>query len=225
MTIERNARVSRVGIVTSDKMDKTIVVSIERVVQHASYGKGVKETIKFKEDNEKDQFENGDNQQEQNNDKEIYNKIIKGHYDFPEKKFKNVSDDAKDLIKKMICPQNERLSAEQVLAHPWFNNVVNTPDQKLDIDINTFKSYVGSNKLKKVVLTYVADRLNEDDILNLLDATSFSQIAMVESALTYARMFARNDKELSKIEGAIMIIIFITFNCYNNNSKNTGKYS
>ena len=37
--------------------------------------------------------------------------------------------------------------------------------------------------------------LELDDILNLLDATNFSQIAMVETALVYVKMFAREDKE------------------------------
>ncbi len=37
--------------------------------------------------------------------------------------------------------------------------------------------------------------LELDDILNLLDATNFSQIAMVETALVYVKMFARDDKE------------------------------
>lgn len=37
--------------------------------------------------------------------------------------------------------------------------------------------------------------LELDDVLNLLDATNFSQIAMVETALVYVKMFARNDKE------------------------------
>lgn len=39
MTVERNARVSRVGRVVSDKMQKTIVVAIERFVQHPLYKK------------------------------------------------------------------------------------------------------------------------------------------------------------------------------------------
>ncbi len=37
--------------------------------------------------------------------------------------------------------------------------------------------------------------LELDDVLNLLDATNFSQIAMVETALVYVKMFAREDKE------------------------------
>ena len=60
MTEERNARVSRIGVVVSDKMDKTIVVSIERVVQHPVYGKGVKNTIKFKAHDENNDAHVGD---------------------------------------------------------------------------------------------------------------------------------------------------------------------
>ena len=48
MTEERNARVTRIGKVVSDKMQKTVVVAIERFVQHPLYKKGVKHTFKFK---------------------------------------------------------------------------------------------------------------------------------------------------------------------------------
>ena len=46
--MERNLRKTRVGIVTSDKMDKTIVVSIIDNVKHPLYGKIVKRTYKLK---------------------------------------------------------------------------------------------------------------------------------------------------------------------------------
>ena len=44
---ERNARKVRVGLVVSDKMDKTITVAIERQVKHPIYGKFVKKTTKL----------------------------------------------------------------------------------------------------------------------------------------------------------------------------------
>ena len=46
--MERNLRKTRVGLVTSDKMDKTIVVSIVDNVKHPLYGKIVKRTYKLK---------------------------------------------------------------------------------------------------------------------------------------------------------------------------------
>ena len=45
---DRNRRKTRVGIVTSDKMDKTITVSVEDFVRHSIYGKAVKRTKKVK---------------------------------------------------------------------------------------------------------------------------------------------------------------------------------
>ena len=44
---DRNRRRVKVGIVTSNKMDKTIVVATEESVRHALYGKSVKRTKKF----------------------------------------------------------------------------------------------------------------------------------------------------------------------------------
>ena len=46
--MERNLRKTRVGVVTSDKMDKTIVVAVKDSVQHPLYKKIIKRTKKFK---------------------------------------------------------------------------------------------------------------------------------------------------------------------------------
>lgn len=46
--MERGNRKTRIGKVVSDKMDKTIVVSVETRVRHPLYGKTVKRTTKFK---------------------------------------------------------------------------------------------------------------------------------------------------------------------------------
>jgi small subunit ribosomal protein S17 len=58
--MERNLRKERIGLVTSDKMDKTITVSIERKVKHPIYGKFVKTTKKFKAHDEKNDAKAGD---------------------------------------------------------------------------------------------------------------------------------------------------------------------
>ncbi|MBL0309841.1 MAG: 30S ribosomal protein S17 [Bacteroidetes bacterium] len=58
--MERNLRKERVGLVTSDKMEKTITVTIERKVKHPIYGKFVKTTKKFKAHDEKNDAKTGD---------------------------------------------------------------------------------------------------------------------------------------------------------------------
>ena len=58
--MERNLRKTRVGLVTSDKMDKTIVVSVTDNVKHPLYGKIVKRTYKLKAHDEETQCRIGD---------------------------------------------------------------------------------------------------------------------------------------------------------------------
>ena len=60
MTEERNMRPVRTGRVVSDKMDKTVVVTVERLVRHPLYKKSMKETIKFKAHDEKNEGRIGD---------------------------------------------------------------------------------------------------------------------------------------------------------------------
>jgi len=47
MTVERKSRKTRIGIVSSDKMTKTITVTVERKVKHPIYGKFLKKTSSF----------------------------------------------------------------------------------------------------------------------------------------------------------------------------------
>ena len=58
--MERNLRKTRVGIVTSDKMDKTIVVAVKDSVQHPLYKKILKRTKKFKAHDENNEAGIGD---------------------------------------------------------------------------------------------------------------------------------------------------------------------
>lgn len=57
---ERNLRKTRVGVVTSNKMTKTITVAVERKVKHPIYGKFVKKTTKFHAHDEKNECSIGD---------------------------------------------------------------------------------------------------------------------------------------------------------------------
>ena len=60
MAVERNRRKTRIGIVVSDKMDKTVTVALEDFVRHSLYGKAVKKTVKFKAHDEKNECNIGD---------------------------------------------------------------------------------------------------------------------------------------------------------------------
>ena len=57
---ERNLRKTRIGVVSSNKMTKTITVAVERKVKHPIYGKFVKKTTKFHAHDEKNECTVGD---------------------------------------------------------------------------------------------------------------------------------------------------------------------
>ena len=58
--MERNLRKERIGVVVSNKMEKTIVVAVERKEKHPMYGKFVKKTTKFVAQDEKNECGMGD---------------------------------------------------------------------------------------------------------------------------------------------------------------------
>ncbi|MGE7776735.1 MULTISPECIES: 30S ribosomal protein S17 [Chitinophaga] len=60
MTTERKLRKTRIGVVSSNKMDKTITVNVERKVKHPIYGKFVKKTTKFMAHDDKNECSIGD---------------------------------------------------------------------------------------------------------------------------------------------------------------------
>ncbi|MBN2097464.1 MAG: 30S ribosomal protein S17 [Candidatus Omnitrophica bacterium] len=60
MLKRQNNRKTREGVVISDKMDKTIVVSVERLTKHPRYTRTIKKTAKFKVHDQENQAKAGD---------------------------------------------------------------------------------------------------------------------------------------------------------------------
>ncbi|MDI9419515.1 MAG: 30S ribosomal protein S17 [Firmicutes bacterium] len=60
METVRKSRKTRVGVVVSDKMDKTVVVAVRRDVRHPLYGRIVRKTVKFKAHDENNECKIGD---------------------------------------------------------------------------------------------------------------------------------------------------------------------
>jgi len=59
-TEKRNLRKTKIGVVSSNKMDKTITVNVERKVKHPLYGKFVKKSNRFHAHDEKNECSIGD---------------------------------------------------------------------------------------------------------------------------------------------------------------------
>jgi len=102
-------------------------------------------------------------------DEQIYREIRKKKIDFPSPEWDVISDDAKNLIKKMLSDAIDRISAEEVLKDPWVLN--KAPNAKkgraIQINENQLKNYAASSKMRKAVLTYIASRLTQNEIEEL----------------------------------------------------------
>jgi calcium-dependent protein kinase len=105
-----------------------------------------------------------------NNDAEIIKVINKKKATYPENDFKNISDEAKDLLKHMICDADKRFNVNQIIEHNWLVKVVPNSEKELD-DFNqdNFKEFVKIPKLKRDILMFIVDNLGDFDIQLLKD--------------------------------------------------------
>ena len=100
------------------------------------------------------------------NDSAIYKKIKKMEFNFPYEKWNNISSDAIDLINKCICLEENRLSAKEILKHPWFK-ILEDNNDNYNFNMDKIVNYVKLGTFQKMVLNYIASRLSEDEIKDL----------------------------------------------------------
>ena len=101
------------------------------------------------------------------NDSAIYKKIKKMEFNFPYEKWNNISGDAIDLINKCICPEENRLSAKEILKHPWFK-ILEDNNDNYNFNMDKIVNYVKLGTFQKMVLNYIASRLSENEIKDLI---------------------------------------------------------
>ena len=98
--------------------------------------------------------------------------VKKGEFDFDGEEWDDVSNDAKDLIHKLICKPERRLTAGEALQHPWIKTLAkNSKLDKLErINIDSLKKFQHHQKLKQAALTAIAVHINPKEIKKLKDA-------------------------------------------------------
>jgi len=107
------------------------------------------------------------------NDADVLSKVRLGNFSFNASDWKNVSEDAKNLIRMMLkMNPRDRYTAEQALNHEWIKNkapkAANVSLQSGFVD--NLRNFRSTNKLKKAALHIIAGQLNEGQIKVFRDA-------------------------------------------------------
>ncbi|XP_050366384.1 calcium-dependent protein kinase 11-like [Argentina anserina] len=96
----------------------------------------------------------------------IFRQILQGKVDFESEPWPSISESAKDLMLKMLeRDPRRRITAHEVLCHPWIVDDRVAPDKPLDSAVlSRLKQFSAMNKLKKMALRVIAERLSEEEI-------------------------------------------------------------
>ncbi|XP_042473359.1 calcium-dependent protein kinase 2-like [Zingiber officinale] len=99
----------------------------------------------------------------------IFNAILRGQVDFSSDPWPVISPGAKDLVNKMLhLDPKQRLTAFEVLNHPWIKEDGEAPDTPLDNAVlNRLKQFRAMNQFKKAALRVIAGCLSEEEIKGL----------------------------------------------------------
>ncbi|CAJ2672928.1 calcium-dependent protein kinase 20-like protein [Trifolium pratense] len=118
----------------------------------------------------------------------IFEQVLKGELDFISEPWPSISESAKDLVRKMLVRDpKKRLTAHEVLCHPWVQVGGVAPDKPLDSAVlSRLKQFSAMNKLKKIAIRVIAENLSEEEIAGLkemfrmIDTDNSGQITLEE---------------------------------------------
>lgn len=101
------------------------------------------------------------------NDMEVINKIRAGKIDTSNPGWDALSPEAKDLIMKMIVSHTKRISAKEVMDHPWMKKESKLLVQPANINSEGLIQFYKYGKLKRMALTAMAFQVSDKDFENL----------------------------------------------------------
>ena len=105
-------------------------------------------------------------------DGEIMDAVVKGKYQFKDSKWKNISDEAKDLIDQMLKKRpSDRITAQEALEHEWFKKVLDDDfsSRKLSSAFKGLKEFKAREKMQQAALGYIISQLATKDDTDELD--------------------------------------------------------
>ena len=98
---------------------------------------------------------------------EIMKAISRKKFSFPEEEWKSISDDAKDLIKHMICDADKRYNADNVLNHQWVEKCAPNAKEAINFNSNSLKNFNNLYKLTKFIIEFISSRIGICNISHL----------------------------------------------------------
>ncbi|XP_022982895.1 calcium-dependent protein kinase 20-like isoform X2 [Cucurbita maxima] len=118
----------------------------------------------------------------------IFEQVLKGDLDFVSEPWPSISGDAKDLVRRMLLRDpKKRLTAHEVLCHPWVKANGVAPDKPLDSAVlSRLNHFSAMNRLKKIAIRVIAESLSEEEIAGLkemfkmIDTDNSGQITLEE---------------------------------------------
>ena len=128
-------------------------------------------------------------------EEEITRKILNGKFKFDNKYFKNISNEAKDLISKcLIYDKNKRISIEEVLKHNFFVedlNPHNIFEDKIDSKnaLISLKNYSKSSKIYQTVLAFLSHNFADKEQLNKLKKIFYKIDLNLDGKLSKEELF------------------------------------
>ncbi|CAA2995314.1 calcium-dependent kinase 20-like [Olea europaea subsp. europaea] len=96
----------------------------------------------------------------------VFGQVLRGELDFVSEPWPSISNSAKDLVRRMLVRDSEkRLTAHQVLCHPWVQVDGVAPNKPLDSAVLTrLKQFSAMDRLKNIAVRVIAECLSEKEI-------------------------------------------------------------